>query len=353
MLTRCVSSWAVVMTLAVLTVVAPAPVAGQAAKNFTPIRMPWGDPNISGNFTSKEEMNTPLERPDEFAGKRIEDVTPQELAAAVRTRQRNAVVNAPYAGGGSRARGVALSVPIHWLDHLDAGNSRPWLVIDPPDGKVPPLTRAAQQRSAARAAGRRERGSAESYTDRGLWDRCVTFGVPSMISQYYGASFQILQTKDYVAIRYEMVHETRVIPIEGRGAARPHNPSKLRTYFGDATARWEGNTLVVDTANLNGKVGGYSLFLASDENLHLVERFTRTASNRVEVTTTVEDPTVWTRPWTYTIPLTENDGQPIFEYACHEGNYGLRNILSGARADEKNGVVPSDDVRIADEPTHE
>jgi len=162
-----------------------------------------------------------------------------------------------------------------------------------------------------------------------------------MVSGGYGGSYQIVQTKDFVAIRYEMIHEARVIPIEGRGGARTHNDPALRTYAGDAIARWEGNALVIDTTNYNDTTT-YRGFPA--RNLHLVERFKRTAPNKVELTVTVEDPHTWTRPWTYAIPLTEDDGQPIFEYACHEGNYGLRNILSAGRSDDRKGIKSSNDA---------
>ena len=286
-----------------------------------------------------------MERPDEFAGKRMEDVSPQELAAIVAARQQRAVAGAPYLGGGSRAHGVALGVPIHWLDHLDSVNSRPWLIVDPPDGKIPPQNQEGQRRNAAVVAARQTRGSADSYSDRSLSDRCITWsGPPNMTAGLYGASFQILQTKDYVAIRYEMIHETRIVPIDGRGAARPHNTGALRAYFGDATARWEGDTLVVDTANFNGRIFAFTSYRGSSDTLHLIERFTRTAARTVELVTTVEDPATYSRPWTYALPLAEDDSQPIFEYACHEGNYGLRNIMSAGRADDRKGIKSSDSV---------
>ena len=317
---------------------AGAAAAKSATKTFVSPKTPWGDPDLQGNFTNKDEANTPLERPDECAGRKVEDVTPQELAAVVAARQQNALESAPFITG-SRNDGIAIGVPIHWLDHLDSANSRPWFIVDPPDGKIPPQTEEAAKRAAAIAKAREGRSVADSYTDRSYWDRCIARAVPAgeMQPKIYGNSFQILQTKDYVAIRYEMVHETRVIPIEGRGATRPHNGPSLSSYWGDATARFDGTTLVIDGKNYNGKVG----FRGSNDGLRTVERFRRTASNKIEWTTTIEDSQTWTRPWTFSIPLTEDDGQPIFEYACHEGNYGLRNILAGAREDQKRGIVPS------------
>src|SRR5262249_21574430 len=157
-------------------------------------------------------------------------------------RARAVLEAAPYAGGGSRTKGVALGVPIHWLDYLDPENSRPWFVVDPPDGKVPPQVDAARQRAAAAAKARQGRGTGDSYTDRSNWDRCIARGpaAQEMQPKIYGNSFQIIQTKDFVAIRYEMVHETQIIPIQGRTGARPHKPGDMRSYFGDAVARIEG-----------------------------------------------------------------------------------------------------------------
>ena len=319
-----------------------------AARTFTPKRLPWGDPDISGNFTSKEEANTPFERPDVWAGRRLEDITAAEMAKANEERRRKALADAPYPGGGSRARGVAIAVPIHWFDSLDTVNLRPWLVTDPPDGKVPPLVDGARQRQVEAAAARRGRGTHDSYTDRILSDRCIVFGIPAArTAGIYGNSTQIIQTKDYVAIRYEMVHETRIIPIAGRGADRKRNPAAMKTAMGDAIAHWEGDTLVVDTINYDRlpNVRG----AISSAKLRTIERFRRVSPDKVELTTTFDDPDSWTRPWTFAIYWTEDDSQPIFEYACHEGNYGLRNILSAGRSDDRKGIKSSDSVDAQDE----
>ncbi len=318
---------------------APAANGAAATRKFVPKRLPWGDPDVSGNFTTKDEANTPFERPDEWAGRRMEDITPQEMAAAIRVRQHRALAGAPYPGGGDPARGIAIAVPVHWFDHLDAVNSRPWFVVDPPDGKIPPTTDASRKRAADIAAARAERGTADSYTDRSPGDRCIawSFGAVRSLPTGYGNSTQIIQTKDYVAIRYEMVHEARIIPIEGRGAARPHIGPKLASYYGDATARWEGDTLVVDTLNYNGKLP----YRGSSDKLHTIERFTRVAPDKVEFSVTFDDPATWARPWTFSYPWTEDDTQGIFEYACHEGNYGLRNILSAGRSDDRKGIKSS------------
>jgi hypothetical protein len=326
---------------------APAPAGAKAAapaaaKKFVPKHLPWGDPDISGNYTTKDEANTPFERPDEFAGKRLEDITPAELAKANEARRRQALSNAPYPGGGSQSRGVAIAVPIHWFDSLDTDNARPWFVVDPPDGKVPPVTDEARQRQAEALKVRQGRGTADSFTDRSTGDRCIAWsiGAARILPTLYGNSVQIIQTKDYVAIRYEHVHEARMIPIEGRGAARKHLPSSVTSYYGDATAKWEGDTLVVDTVNYSPKLG----YRGSSPALHTIERFTKVAPNKLNFSATFDDPHTWARQWTFSLPWTEDDTQAIFEYACHEGNYGLRNILSAGRSDDAKGIKSSNAV---------
>ena len=325
-----------------------------SAARYVSKRLPWGDPDISGNFTTKDEANTPLERPDQFAGKRIEDITPQEMAAIRAARQQTAVENAPFLTG-SRADGIAIGVPIHWLDHLDAENSRPWLVVDPPDGRIPPFSDEGRKRINGMTAYLATAPTANQIGDRGPDDRCIAWGIgpARALPSVYGMSQQILQTKDYVAIRDEMIHETRIIPIAGRGAARPHVSDKIRSYYGDSVGRWEGDTLVVEATNYKAIVAGpipdQLPFRGASEGLKTVERFRRVAPNKVEVTTTMEDPATWSRPWTFAMPWTEDDSQAIFEYACHEGNYAMRNILAGAREDQRKGIEPSNGPAVPPE----
>jgi hypothetical protein len=301
------------------------------AKSYAPGKTAWGDPNLQGIYTDKDENGIPLERPNQFDGKRAEDLDDSELADIVRERQARAVAGAAAIGGADTGAG-----PVHWYEHYGAKNSRPWMVIDPPDGTIPPLTPAAQRRAGARFAARSSRGPADSYDDRSLYDQCITRGVVgSMLPVIYGNSFQIVQTPGYVAIRYEMIHETRVIPTDGR----PHVAPRVRTYMGDPRGHWEGNTLVVETTNFTDKtaigVNGNGTF--NSEALRLVERFTPVSPSAVEWRVTVNDPLTWTQPWTFALTLTKDDSQGVFEYACHEGNYGLRNILSAARAEDRAG----------------
>jgi hypothetical protein len=299
-----------------------------AAKAYAAPKTAWGDPNLQGTYTDKDENGIPLERPSQFDGKRVEDVDDSELADIVKERQQRALAGAAAIGGTDTGAG-----PVHWYEHYGAKNSRPWMVIDPPDGRIPPLTLAAQQRAAARAATRSTRGPADSYEDRSLYDQCITRGVVgSMLPVIYGNSFQIVQAQGYVAIRYEMIHETRIIPLDGRAHVAP----KVRTYLGDARGRWDGSTLVVETTNFTDRtaigVNGNGTF--NSESLKLVERFTPVSPTTVEWRVTVDDPAIWTKPWTFALNLTKDSTQEVFEYACHEGNYAMRNILSAARSDE-------------------
>jgi hypothetical protein len=320
-------------------------IVSRVARNWTPPKTPWGHPDIQGVFTTKDEANTPFERPEEWAGRRIEDITPAELSAAIVRRQEAAVERAPFAGGGDAEAGISIAVPIHWFDNLASKNSRPWFLIDPPEGKIPPRTAEAQAKSITLRPPNGERP--DSYVDRDVADRCIVFssGGVWQLPAIYGNSYQILQTRDYIIMRYEMVHEARMIPLDGR----PNTSSRIRGYVGESRGHWDGNTLVVVTTNFNEnleyrdfpvfsrnlKAGGGPM-----TNLRLTERFTRIAPDKVEWTTTVEDLTQWTRPWTYSFPLSEDNKQMIYEYACHEGNYGMANILSAQRAaDRKAGTA--------------
>jgi hypothetical protein len=319
-------------------------IASQIQQGWNAPKTPWGDPDVQGNFTTKDEANTPMEQPAEWAGRRIHDISPKELAEAITTRQARAVESAPFAGGGEPDQGVAIAVPIHWFDNLAAVNSRPWFVIDPVEGRIPGLMPEAAKRprnffgsGGARPDDdpqiRLRGGRRDTYTDRYLGDRCIMWGngVPHM-PIIYGNSFQILQTRDHVVIRYEMIHEARIVPLDGR--AQPD--SRIRSYLGQSRGYWDGNSLVVETTNLHE---GATYQGAPGKGLRLIERFTRIAPRKVEWTLTFDAPDTWERHWTYSLPMTEDDAQVIHEYACHEGNLGLANLLSAARAEEKKAAA--------------
>jgi hypothetical protein len=295
--------------------------SARPTKSWTPPRTAWGDPDLQGTYTNKDESGIPFERPGQFDGKNLADVQDQELAELVRERQKQAADRAPGIGGSETGAG-----PIHWYENYNAKNSRAWLVVDPPDGRVPPLTSEAQKRPQAALPGSFGNGPFNSPDDFSLYDRCITRGVPgSMMPAIYGNAYQIVQGPSFVAIRYEMIHETRVIPMDGRA----HLSERFHPYLGDARGHWDGNTLVIETTNFNDKSAYRG---ASGKSLKMIERFTPIGPNKIEWSATFDDPSTWTRPWTFAMNLTRDESQGVFEYACHEGNYGLMNMLSAARA---------------------
>jgi hypothetical protein len=299
--------------------------AKASTKEWTPARTPWGDPEIAGVYTN-DESGIPFERPAQFEGKRLADISEEELAELRAERSEEALERAPTLGGAP-----GIHNPVHWFENFDAQNSRAWLVVDPPDGRIPPMTPEGQRRVSANPPKRLDLGRpADSWLDGGLYDRCISRGVPgSMMPAIYGNAYQIHQGPGWVAIRYEMIHEARMIPLD----QRPHVGSKIPTYMGDARAHWDGNTLVVETTNFKNESAYRG---ANGQTLRLIERFKPTARGVLEWSVTVDDPSTWTRPWTFAMNLTRKDeSQQPFEYACHEGNYGLSNILSAARSAER------------------
>jgi hypothetical protein len=337
MATRLFTTGALAMAIAAISP-SIVPVAAQdppktparPGRAYVPPRTPWGDPNLQGNYTNKYEQSTPFERPKEFEGRRVEDVAGAELAEVLKKRQQQVIDRAPGVG------------PPQFRDSLEVTKaSRAWLVVDPPDGRIPPMTPAAERRIAPydvvldlvnarpRTGSSFGDGPFDGPEDFSLFDRCITRGLPgSMMPFIHGNSYQIVQAPGFVAIRYEIMHETRVIPLDGR----PHVGEAVRLDMGDARGHWEGSSLVVETTNFGGRSAYRN---ANAATLRLIERFTRTAPDKVEWAVTVDDPMTWTRAWTFAMPLTMNDREPVLEFACHEGNYAVRNILSGARAGER------------------
>jgi len=292
-------------------------------------RTPWGDPDLQGYYTNKYEYATPFERPAAFEGRRLGELTGKELADLAARRQQEALDRAPFFGGDPEGK-IGNSAEFRDIYEVTKG-SRAWLVTDPPDGRVPPPVPDARSRQAQAArTGSFGNGPFNGPEDFSLWERCITRGLPgSMLPGGYGNSYQIVQAPGVVAIRYEMVHETRVIPLDDR----PRLSTSFRFDVGSARARWEGETLVVETTNFLQR----SAFRgAKAETLRLVERFTRTAPDKVEWSVTVEDPSTWTKPWTFSMPLTRTDAEAIEPYECHEGNHAITNILSAARAAERD-----------------
>jgi hypothetical protein len=281
-----------------------------------------GQPDLQGVWTNS--TLTPLERPAELAGK--EFLTEQEAADYVkRTLQQ---VSSERRDGGAQVD-VGRSYNEFWRDRGSnlVADRRTSLIVDPPDGRVPPLTPAAQTRVEKAQTWMREHAT-DGPEGRSMAERCLSWTTagPPMLPGPYNNDMQIVQGPGYVAILNEMIHDTRLIPLDGR----PHLNAGIREWMGDSRGHWEGNTLVVDTTNFNQE---YS-FRGSDANMHLTERFTRVSPDLVQYEFTVDDPTAFTKPWTARIPLHKTAG-PVYEYACHEGNYALTDILAGARATEK------------------
>jgi hypothetical protein len=232
--------------------------------------------------------------------------------------------------GEERPREPAVSTADWLIQDSPISARRPSMVVDPPDGRVPLKREAIEKRDADYAT------RAESIEHYSPWERCITRGVPGgMFPGAYNNGHQIVQTRDFVVIHSEMIHEARVVALDGR----PHLSTAAASWSGDARGRWDGDTLVVDTTNFNGRswiatnaAAGWLRGIPQSEACHLVERFTRVDANTIQYRATIDDPNVYTRPWTIAFPLNKDDSYRIFEYACHEGNYALRNMLSqGAR----------------------
>ena len=291
----------------------------QTRARYAVPRTPWGDPDLQGAFTNSDESLIPMERPDALKGRTLADITPAELATLNEQRNEDRIE--------ADKQRWELRSPLHWFENHNPKNSRAWLVVDPADGKIPPQTAEASARAAARAKARQGRGEADSYEDRSLYDRCITRGLPgSMMPAIYGNAYEIFQGPGFVAISYEMVNELRVIPLD----SRPHVGQTIREYMGDARGHFEGDSLVIETTNFTDKVP----YRGSSDRLRLIERFTPIGPKTVEWSVTFDDPATWTRPWTFAMNLTRTEERP-FEYACHEGNYAMRNMLGIARAEER------------------
>jgi hypothetical protein len=300
--------------------------AGLAAAQ-TPSNKKWrapetpdGQPDLQGTWTNA--TITPFERPDELANKPV--LTPAEAAELEKRAADNRVDRPPKAGDVGNYNQV-------WFDSGTKvlSTHQTALVVDPPDGRVPITAAAAAKRDYNAAH------NADSYEFMSVWDRCITRGMPAgMFPAGYNNAYQIVQTPGYVVILYEMIHETRIIPLDGR----PHVSADIRLWNGDSRGHWEGNTLVVDTTNYNNKGSiGTSAATArikgipQSEALHVVERFTRTSLDNISYEVTIDDPPMYSKPWKAAFPLTRDEKYRIYEYACHEGNHAVENVLSGGR----------------------
>jgi len=312
------------------------------AQKWTPPETSWGDPDLQGTWTSDDQRDVPFERPAQFGARRY--LTDEEFAERARQvdKTQTEIIGQgirPNSGYWASQKGVnAAAAPPYFQEFSRHAARQTSLVIDPADGRVPPLTKEAQELRASVNNVRNRRP--ESWLDRSMYDRCITRGVAgSAFPVIYGNGTQIIQAPGVVAIRYEMIHETRIIPVDRpNGAGRPHAPATLRTNMGDARGHWEGNTLVVETTNFIGGRNGVGVngngAAPYSDDLKLLERFTRVDAKNIQYEMTVSDPKTYTAPWTVAFPITHEDGYQIFEYACHEGNYAMHNLLSAARSED-------------------
>jgi len=295
-------------------------------------RTPWGDPDLEGTYTSDNSIGVPMQRPETFGTRAL--LTDEEYAA--RTDANSVQVAKDQAlepeSEFSAEDPSAINAPRHWLERPDRPSRATSLVVDPPDGRIPALTPAGERFSEARRTSRRR--PPESYTDFTNYDRCISRGVTgSILPVIYGNGTQILQAPGYVVIRNEMIHEARVIPLDGR----PHADPSVHMWMGDARGRFEGDALVIETTNFTDRtgIGGNGNGAVHSTELKLVERLTRVDADTLLYEFAVHDPTIYTQPWTVRFELNRKAGYEIYEYACHEGNYALANMLRAARADER------------------
>jgi hypothetical protein len=368
------------LTAVLITVTAvallPGVTVGQSSNDWTPPQTPWGDPDLQGIWNNS--VSTPLERPSRFGDQQF--LSDEELAAYTMERQgsrdnrddRDAAPGTTTGRGASASQDsfsessttdVARAYAALWFPVPEAPISRTSLILEPADGKIPALTPRAIARAEARATAKGATGStaspfgrpegvvdgteggvdgrggrADHPEDRDLDDRCLMSSIPRMPGGYNN-HFQIVQSPGYVVIEIEMQHHVRVISLDNR----PHLDSSVGQWMGDSRGRWEGNTLVIDTTNFNDQGD----FKGSGQNLRLVERYTPTGPESMNYEVRMEDATTWVQPWTVQFPVRRLEAlvgevdqvsvPQMFEYACHEGNYGLLNILAGARALDEVG----------------
>ena len=323
----------IVMLAVVIALVALAPVSGAAQGTWTPPKTPWGDPDLQGIYTSDDLMDTPIERPAEF-GERLH-FTESELAeAAAQLAKRAEADLQQFVRPNAR---VSTGPPGNWGERARRPPRQTSLIVDPTNGRLPPLTPEGEKRlteSEARQTALTPQRPPASWEDYDLYIRCISRGpAGAMLPSSYDNGTQIVQAPGYVALIHEKVHEARIIPLDGR----PHTGQNMRSYLGDSRGHWEGSTLVVETTNFLDKktgIGRNGNGIPTSDALRLVERFTRLDLNTIHYELTVDDPKLYTRPWKIAFPITQEPGYELFEYSCHETNYAMFNSLSGARAEE-------------------
>src|SRR5262245_45927573 len=326
------------VTSLVLVIALAVPGMGQAPRPWVHPKTPWGDPDLQGTWPGN--VGVPMQRPSNM-GERT-TLTDEDFAQREAQAKRQAVADSQSLATSDTRPGIG--PPSYWTER-GKPTRQTSLIVDPPNGRLPPLTPEAERYRKEARGGKglpgEWRGEADSYDDLNIYYRCVTRGLlGSIIPVVYNNGNQIVQAPGYVVFRNEMIHEARVIPLDGK----PHVGPAIKSYMGDSRGRWEGNTLVVETTNMNDKsaIGSNGAGYPGDpgyasESLKVTERFTRVADDMIEYRITVDDPKTWTKPWTMMMELRRDNEYQFLEYACHEGNYAMFDILSGARADDKAG----------------
>jgi hypothetical protein len=305
------------------------PLAAQTKTAWTPPKTPWGDPDLQGQWPAV--ANIPMQRPASFGTRAF--LTDEELAQREQQAQRQQESdNEVFAKNG---QSVTINPPSYWQERQKP-NRQASLVVDPPNGRIPPMTpegqKFVQNLRGGLGPGQHFPDKVDSWEDFDIYSRCITRGlVSSMLPTIYNFGNQIVQAPGFVVIRNEMIHEARVIPLDGR----PHVGSGIRSYMGDSRGHWEGNTLVVETINFNDQTGAVGGFFS--DAAKVTERFMRVAQDELSYDLTIDDPKTWTRPWTVHMPYRLNPNYNIYEYACHEGNYMMLDSLEAARQLEKEG----------------
>ena len=308
--------------LIVMAILSLVPLSAAAQEGAPAQRTAWGTPDLQGVWDFRTA--TPLERPEELAGRDV--LTDEEAAEVI---ERVAERWTALAEGSETDPGAYNQF---WFDYGTSvtDDRRTALIVDPPDGQIPAFTSEAEARAAARRDRRRDH-PADSWADRGIAERCILgFNAgPPMESSAYNNIMQVFQTPDHVVILNEMVNDSRIVPLDGRA----HLPGDVQQWRGDSRGRWEGETLVIETTNFTGKTS----FRGSGPGLHLIERLTRIDADTLLYEYTVDDPATFERPWSVALPMKQS-ADPVYEYACHEGNYGMEGILAGARADDREAA---------------
>ena len=320
--------FAAVLTFAIV-LLAPLGAMAQAKKAWTPPKTPWGDPDLQGQWPAT--ANIPMQRPASFGTRNV--LTDQELAQRQLQAERQSESDTQEFTTGKE--NVTINPPGYWVEH-GKPSLQASLVVDPPDGRIPSMTEQGRKFVEAmregRGPGQHFPDKVDSWLDFDIYSRCVTRGMlSSMLPTLYNFGNQIVQSPGYVVIRSEMIHEARVIPLNGSA----HIGSGIRTYMGDSRGHWEGNTLVVETTNFNNETGVGGGFFSPAAKV--TERFTRIAQDEMSYDATIDDAQTWTKPWTIHMPYKLDPSYNIYEYACHEGNYMMTDALEAARQLDKQG----------------